>query len=98
VASFLGSDMFPQSYGIFIIMKNNHLQLIGWLGMVMILIGYFLMTFSFISSQGFIYQSLNIVGSFGIILVTWKRKDYQPMLLNIIWMIIAIVAIGRILF
>ena len=62
----------------------------------MILVAYFLMTFSFISPQGLIYQSLNIIGSFGIVLITWKRKDYQPMFLNVVWMIIAIIAIIKI--
>lgn len=66
--------------------------------MVIILLAYFLMTFSFIGAQSVTYQVMNVIGSVGIILVTWKRKDYQPMTLNVMWMIIAIVAIGRILF
>lgn len=64
--------------------------------MVTILVVYFLMTFSFIGVQSIVYQVMNVIGSVGIILVTWKRKDYQPMLLNVIWMIIAIVAIVQI--
>jgi hypothetical protein len=79
-------------------MKNNHLQIIGWLGMVTILVAYFLMTFSIIESKSMIYHGMNLVGSIGIILVTWKRKDYQPMLLNVIWMIIAIIAILKVFF
>lgn len=78
-------------------MKNNHLQLIGWLGMVAILLAYFLMTFSFIEPRGFIYYFLNLIGSGGIVLITWKRKDTQPMMLNIIWMIIAIIAILKLI-
>lgn len=78
-------------------MKNNHLQLIGWLGMVAILLAYFLMTFSLIEPLGFMYHFLNLAGSAGIVLITWKRKDTQPMMLNVIWMIIAIVALFQLI-
>lgn len=76
-------------------MKNNYLQIIGWLGMVMILSAYFLMTFSFIESQSTIYQVLNVVGALGIVIETCSKKDYQPMVLNIVWIGIALVAIIR---
>lgn len=78
-------------------MKNNYLQFIGWLGMVIILLAYFLMTFSFIGAQSVIYQVMNVIGSVGIIVVTWKRKDYQPMMLNIIWSLIAIIALVKLI-
>lgn len=71
-------------------------QVIGWIGMVLILTAYFLVSFEILSVENIWYQLMNIVGSIGLVLVAYNRKDYQPMTLNIIWILIAIVAILRI--
>lgn len=63
--------------------------------MVIILLAYFLLSFDFLSADSIWYQGLNVLGSLGIVLETWMRRDYQPMVLNIIWILIAIVAIVR---
>lgn len=77
-------------------MKNKYIETIGWIGMVLILVAYFLVSFSIITVQDIIYQLLNMVGSVGIILVAFSKKDYQPMVLNIIWVLIAVIALLRI--
>ena len=76
-------------------MKKPFYQTTGWCGMVIILLAYFLLSFDFLSADSVWYQGLNVLGSLGIVLETWMRRDYQPMVLNIIWILIAIVAIVR---
>lgn len=76
-------------------MKQKLLQIFGWIGMVLILAAYFLVSFNFLSFDSIWYQGMNVVGSLGIVLETLSKKDYQPAVLNIVWILIAIVAILR---
>lgn len=76
-------------------MKNIALQLVGWIGAGLILFGYFLVSFSVIESNSTMFQLLNLFGALGIALETFSKKDYQPMELNTVWMVIAAVALVR---
>lgn len=71
-------------------------ETIGWIGMVMILTAYALANFHILSVDTITYQLLNIIGSFGIILVSYLRRNYQPMVLNIVWMIIGVISLVKI--
>ena len=64
--------------------------------MVLILVAYFLISFDIVTVHNIWFQLLNIVGSFGLVLVAFGRRDWQPMVLNIIWIFIAIIAMVRI--
>lgn len=72
-------------------------QIFGWTGMFMILIAYFLVSFSLITTQNPIFQLLNLIGSIGIVFVAFTKKDYQPLVLNIVWILIAIVSLIKII-
>ena len=68
-------------------------QIVGWIGMILILAAYFLVSFDILAVHNIWYQVMNITGSFGLVLVAFGRKDWQPMVLNIVWILIAIGAI-----
>ncbi len=70
-------------------------QAIGWIGMVLIVMAYFLVSFEILTVHNIWFQLMNIVGSLGLVLVASARRDWQPMVLNIIWILIGIVAILR---
>lgn len=70
-------------------------QVVGWIGMILILIAYFLVSFDIVTVHNVWYQLMNIIGSFGLVLVASSRRDWQPMVLNIIWILIAVLAIFR---
>ena len=72
-------------------------EIIGWYGTVAIVSAYALLSFNIIVSKSLIYQLLNATGAIGIIYISFKKKAYQPGVLNIIWTIIATVAIIKIL-
>lgn len=74
------------------------LELLGWYGVGAILLAYALVSFSVLSSTGIWYQVLNGTGALGIVLGSLDNKDYQPMVLNVIWTLIALVAIGKMVF
>ncbi len=72
-------------------------EIIGWYGTVAIVFAYALLSFGAMASNSIIYQLLNATGALGILYISFKKKAYQPGVLNLIWTIIAVVAIVRIL-
>ena len=73
-------------------------EAIGWYGTCAIVLAYALVSFNVISASTFLYQILNGTGALGIVYISFKKKAYQPGVLNIIWAIIALIAISRLLF
>lgn len=73
-------------------------QMVGWIGMVLILVAYFLVSFDILTVHNIWYQLLNIIGSSGLVLVAFGRKDWQPMILNVVWILIALGAIIKLVF
>lgn len=77
-------------------MKRTTTEIIGWYGAATIVIAYFLVSFSFVSSENVIYQLLNGAGAISVVLVSVRHKTYQSAVLNSIWFVIALIAIIRI--
>lgn len=73
-------------------------EIFGWYGTVAIVGAYALVSFSVIQSSGALYQLLNLTGAIGIVAVSLAKKAYQPATLNIIWTVIAAVALLKLLF
>ena len=69
---------------------NQLTQVAGWAGVTCILVAYISITLNLLSPQTLLYSLLNIVGSAGILASSYNKRDFQPMLLNIIWIIVAI--------
>ena len=70
----------------------------GWCGMTAIVVAYALVSFSVIKPEGLTYQILNGAGALGIVLISFVKRAYQPAILNLIWTIIAAVAIVKIVY
>ncbi|MCA9389883.1 hypothetical protein KC571_00605 [candidate division WWE3 bacterium] len=76
--------------------SSKILEIFGWYGTVAIIGAYFLNSFQIIAATDLSYQLLNLTGGFGIIAISWHKKVFQSVALNIIWSFIAIIAIVRI--
>jgi len=75
-------------------MKDTKLvEFLGWYGVFAVLVAYALITFKVITANGYIYPVLNLTGAIGIFIDAFAKKDKQPAALNIIWAIIALIAI-----
>ena len=74
------------------------IELYGWYGAVAIVAAYGLISFEIIKPEDLVYQLLNLSGSVGILLASLQKKDYQPVLLNTFWILIAVGALATILF
>ena len=70
-------------------------EVYGWYGMAAIVLAYALASFSVIEATGLTFQILNGTGALGIVFVSFYKKAYQPAVLNILWTLIAIVAIVK---
>jgi hypothetical protein len=83
-----------------VVKKPIHLfsEIFGWYGAIAILGAYALVSFSFITADGLIFQLLNLTGALGLLAIGYYKKVYQSVVLNIIWSIIGILAIANIIF
>lgn len=79
-------------------MKRKLIELLGWYGTVAIIGSFALASFSILQPTGLLYQLLNLTGAVGVITISLHKKVYQSVVLNIVWIIIALVAILRIIF
>ncbi|HDZ54842.1 MAG TPA: hypothetical protein ENI19_00555 [Candidatus Nealsonbacteria bacterium] len=78
-------------------MKKQIIEIFGWYGAAAIVGAYALVSFSVLESTDLVFQLLNITGAIGIVVVSFYKRAYQPGALNIIWALIALVAILKIL-
>lgn len=75
--------------------QNNILEVIGWLGTIMILAAYALSSLSYIDIKTKTYQYLNLFGALGLTLISFYKGVYQPAVLNLIWAIIALIGLFK---
>ncbi|HEX7042739.1 MAG TPA: hypothetical protein VF189_05810 [Patescibacteria group bacterium] len=78
-------------------MKKFIIETFGWYGTVAIIGAYALISFNLIKSASLFYQILNLTGALGIITVSYYKKVFQSVVLNLIWGIVAIIAIVSLL-
>jgi hypothetical protein len=78
-------------------MKTNIIEIGGWYGTIAIVLAYMLVSFSVIPATSIWYQLLNATGAIGIVVVSLHKRAYQPAILNIVWTLIALIAIFNII-
>lgn len=61
--------------------------------MAAILLAYVLVSFSVIKSDSVAFQLLNLTGALGIAVISLRQKATQPAALNLIWAVVAAVAL-----
>lgn len=76
-----------------LIKTHRLIEGIGWIGVLCIVIAYITVTLEVIEPSSFTYGLLNIFGSLGILLSSYAKRDFQPILLNTIWIVVAIIGI-----
>ncbi|MEO6110075.1 MAG: hypothetical protein ABIP50_03650 [Candidatus Saccharimonadales bacterium] len=68
----------------------------GWYGMIALIFAYFLVSFSWTSGDGIVYQVLNLTGGIGLLIVAASKRVVQSVILNFFWAFIGVIAIVRI--
>ena len=74
---------------------NTLWELGGWIGVVLILVSYCLLSLGFIDGDNTLYHILILAGSTLVASISFSKQNYQPFVLNIIFAILAIVALVR---
>jgi cell division protein FtsW (lipid II flippase) len=69
------------------------IEIIGWLGMLLILIAYYLISSKHLEAKSVLYQLLNLFGATGIVINAFFHKAFPSLALNTIWALIAFWAI-----
>lgn len=65
----------------------------GWLGAALVLSAYLLVSVGTIAPKGAAFQLLNLFGSAGIVVSAAAKRDYPPLVLNLVWALVAIVVL-----
>lgn len=76
--------------------KNELIELVGWGGAAATLAAYFLVSFGMLGPKDLNYQLFNFFGALGLGAVCFVKKTYQPFFVNIIWGVVALLAITNI--
>ncbi|AMQ00268.1 hypothetical protein AY601_3402 [Pedobacter cryoconitis] len=68
---------------------------IGWLGMALCTLGYLLLSAKVVQAESISFQLLNVFGGLFLVASAVDSQDIPNAAANILWMFIAIYALGR---
>ncbi|WP_114229142.1 MULTISPECIES: CBU_0592 family membrane protein [Sphingomonas] len=71
------------------------IEIAGWVGAVLILLAYGLLTAGKIPARSLAYQGMNVVGAIGFIINSYANGAMPSAALNVVWALIGLVAISR---
>jgi hypothetical protein len=69
------------------------IDIVGWIGSIEVVLAYFLISNHRLTAKNIYYQILNWTGAFFLIINTIYYGAYPSTFINIVWLIIASVAI-----
>ncbi len=72
-------------------------EILGWYGLIAIVIAYGTVSLNLASPNSYAYQFLNLSGAVGLGLIAFVKKAYQNGVLNVVWAAIAVVALIRLI-
>ena len=72
-------------------------EVVGWAGAILILLGYLLITTGKLTGRSLAYQAMNVLGAAGFAINGWWHRALPSTALNVVWMLIGVVASWRIL-
>ncbi|WP_308514875.1 CBU_0592 family membrane protein [Sphingomonas flavescens] len=70
-------------------------ETVGWAGALLILLGYILVTTGKLTGRSPAFQWMNLLGAAGFIVNGWWHKALPSTVLNVIWLLIAAMALLR---
>ncbi len=70
-------------------------DLLGWIGSVEVILAYGLISYQKVESKSNIYQILNLTGAILLIINTIYYGAYPSTAINIVWVVIAMVALSK---
>lgn len=77
-------------------MSELFIDIVGWVGSIEVILAYALISYHRITAKSLTYQLLNLTGGAFLIINTVYYKAYPSTAINVVWLIIASVAIVNI--
>lgn len=74
--------------------KNLFFDIIGWIGVVLLLAAFGLVSAKRVQGDSYIYQTLNIAGSGLLIINSSYYGAYPSVGVNVVWIIIAFITLA----
>lgn len=68
-------------------------EIVGWIGTVLILGAYWMLSTGSLQAESIAYQLANAVGGIFLVYASVKTKDFPLVVLNAIWFFIAVYAL-----
>lgn len=78
--------------------RSTIAEAVGWIGSLGILSSYLLLSIGIISGNSASYYILSGLGALGLAVVTYRHRAFQSFVVNIIFTILAAIALVRIVF
>jgi hypothetical protein len=72
-------------------------EIAGWVGAVLILLAYLLLSAGRLTGQSLLYQGMNVVGAAGFVVNGWWHGAVPSAALNVLWLLIGAGASWRII-
>ena len=72
-------------------------EVAGWAGALLILLGYLLITAGKLTGKSLVYQAMNVLGAAGFAINGWWHRALPSAALNVVWLLIGVIASWRIL-
>ncbi|MFO1242558.1 MAG: hypothetical protein U1E36_05080 [Rickettsiales bacterium] len=66
---------------------------LGWIGAIMVLAAYALLSGKKLVSDSYTYHGINMVGSFFLVLYASWKVAWANVLVNVVWLVIGIIAV-----
>lgn len=77
-------------------LSEAFIDTVGWLGGLIVVVAYFMISSGKTTAKSPMFQSLNLVGSVFLIINTYAKGAYPSAVVNIIWVGIALYGFYRI--
>lgn len=74
-------------------MEAAVLDVLGWIGAILLLGAYTMVSFKKLAPDSFAYQALNIAASILLLIITLYYGAYPSSFVNAVWAVIAVAAI-----
>lgn len=68
-------------------------QIFGWMGTIMIVSAYFLVSAKKVDGRSVLYQLLNFFGAIGVFVNVFHQQAWPAAVLQVVWAIIAVTAL-----
>jgi len=77
-------------------MATQFVEIVGWIGVLLMLLAYFLLTHHDLTSRSKIYQWMNFVGAIFLGINAFMNKAYPSFVTNVVWMLVAVYGLSKI--